>query len=147
VLRKILVGLDGSEGALRAARLGAELATRFEARLVLVYVVPPVALPPDAHGAEVGILEGVRRAGEQILAQAREQLSAPGLALETRVEFGGPAETLADLAAAEHADLVVVGSRGRGAVARVLLGSVADRLSHVCGTAVLIVPPAGRGRG
>jgi nucleotide-binding universal stress UspA family protein len=58
---------------------------------------------------------------------------------ETSVLSGSPAETLAEAAAAPDVDLVVLGSRGRGAVARVLLGSVSDRLIHISPKPVLVV--------
>jgi nucleotide-binding universal stress UspA family protein len=59
--------------------------------------------------------------------------------VETRFESGGPAEVLAELARTEKVDLVVVGHRGRGAVARLLLGSVADRLTQISPRPVLVV--------
>jgi len=62
-----------------------------------------------------------------------------GRAAETIVEKGAPAETLAALAAAGDVDLVVVGHRGRNAVARALMGSVADRLVQICSKPVLVV--------
>jgi len=139
VISKIVVGLDGSDGAMQAARMAVEIAAKFEAKVLLYYVVPPVALPPEAGGAEMTIIESNRSAGEEVLASVKKAIAQPGLEVETAIGFGPAAETLADMAAAQNADLVVVGSRGRGAVARVLLGSVADRLSHICNRPLLIV--------
>jgi nucleotide-binding universal stress UspA family protein len=51
---------------------------------------------------------------------------------------GSPAETLADTAERLGFEVVVVGSRGRGTVARMLLGSVADRLVHICKKPVIV---------
>jgi nucleotide-binding universal stress UspA family protein len=62
-----------------------------------------------------------------------------GAATASRNLLGAPAETIADLAMDEGFDLVVVGNKGRGAVSRVLLGSVADRLTHICKRPVLVV--------
>jgi len=121
------------------SKMAAEIAGRFEAKLLLFYVVPPVALPPEGGAAEASIIEGNQRAGEEVLANAQKALQRPGLVVDTAMGFGPAAETIADKAAAENADLVVVGSRGLGAVARVFLGSVADRLSHVCHRPLLIV--------
>jgi nucleotide-binding universal stress UspA family protein len=59
--------------------------------------------------------------------------------VETIVEPGAPAETLAELAKAGEVDLVVVGHRGRNALSRALMGSVADRLVQICSKPVLVV--------
>ena len=139
MISKIVVGVDGSDGAMQAARMAVEIASRFEAKVLLQYVVPPVTLSPEAASAEAGILEANRSAAEEILAEMKKALQRPALALDTAVTVGPVAETLADIGAAQNADLLVVGSRGRGAVARVLLGSVADRLSHICNRPLLIV--------
>ena len=59
---------------------------------------------------------------------------------------GQPAECLADLADEEGAELIVVGSRGRGAFKSAFLGSVSNALLGVARCPVLIVPPAATGR-
>ena len=77
---------------------------------------------------------GAARLGQEIA-------SATGASLtEVRtIELEGPAaERIADLAENDGYDLVVVGSRGRNVVARVFLGSVADRLVHICKKSVLV---------
>jgi nucleotide-binding universal stress UspA family protein len=61
------------------------------------------------------------------------------IAAQGEVETGGPAETLADRADRMDADLVVVGSRGLGAVKRAFLGSTSNRLVHICKRPVLVV--------
>ena len=62
-----------------------------------------------------------------------------GIEPQTEILVGSPAEVLADRAAESDVDLVVIGHRGRSAAARVLLGSVADRLMQICGKSVLVV--------
>jgi len=75
----------------------------------------------------------------QTMEDARRALDVPGLAISTAVLFGSPAECIAEQAAAPGVGMVVVGSRGHGAVARVFLGSVSDRLVHICPKPVLVV--------
>ena len=139
-MKRILVAIDGSEPAARGARLAADIAVRFGARLTLLYVVPRLLLPPDVYGLTVEEVEREHRAhAEQILRLAAASLGGTGLAVDSQILSGPPAETLAEAAAAPDVSLVVVGSRGQGAVARVFLGSVSDRLVHVCPKPILVV--------
>ena len=59
---------------------------------------------------------------------------------------GGPAHVLADVARDEHADMIVVGTRGRRQVAGLILGGVTHRLLHIARCPVLAVPPASAGK-
>jgi nucleotide-binding universal stress UspA family protein len=137
-MRKIIVAVDGSEPSLKAARMAADLARATGGQLVLAFVVIPVALPADFYGvASVEFETQMRKDATEILAKAADSLG--GVVTERRVLQGPAAETIADAAEAPDIDLVVVGSRGLGAVKRVLLGSVADRLVHVAKKPVLVV--------
>jgi len=139
-MKRILVAIDGSEPAARGARLAADIAVRFGARLTLLYVVPRLLLPPDVYGLTVEEVEREHRAhAERILQAALASLGGAGVEIDSQVLAGPPAEILAEAATAPDVGLVVVGSRGQGAVARVLLGSVSDRLVHVCPKPILVV--------
>ena len=139
-MKRILVGIDGSEISGRATRMAEEIAVRFGARLTLAHVVPPLLLPPDAYGLT---LEEIDRQHEahagKLLADARAALGESGGEVDTMVLSGQPAEQLATAAAAPDVGLVVVGSRGRGAVRRLMVGSVSDRLVHISTKPVLVV--------
>jgi nucleotide-binding universal stress UspA family protein len=138
-MRHVLVGIDGSAASHKAARLGAEIAGRFGARLTLAYVVPRLLLPPDAYGLTVAEVEAEHRAHADELLEAAAAALGPGPAPDRLVLFGEPAEALAEAAQQGGADLLVVGSRGHGAVSRVLLGSTSDRVVHVSALPVLVV--------
>lgn len=134
------MGVDGSPASHKAARLAADVAGRFGAGLTLAYVVPRLLLPPDAYGLTVAEVEAEHRShADEVLGQARAALGEAGAAAETSVLYGPPAEALVEAAGAVGADLVVVGSHGHGAVARVLLGSTTDRVVHLAGCPVLVV--------
>jgi nucleotide-binding universal stress UspA family protein len=138
-MQRILVGVDGSDASYKAARLAAEFALRFGAKLTLAYVVPMLLLPPDAYGLTAASVEQEHRAfAEKVLAEAMTKLGEEAVQVEPLVLQGSPAESLAQAATASDVGLVVVGSRGRGAVARVLLGSVTDRLVHISTKPVLV---------
>jgi len=139
-MKRILVGVDGSESSQKAARLAADIALRFGARLTLAYAVAPLLLPPDAYGLTTAdATDEHEKFANKVLAMAASRIGEAGIEIDTVVLLGPPAETLADAASAPDVDLVAVGSRGRGAVARVVLGSVSDRVVRICPKPVLVV--------
>jgi nucleotide-binding universal stress UspA family protein len=139
-MKRILVAVDGSDSALKAARMGADVAKSFGARLTLVHVVPKLLLPPDAYGLTIAEVEKEHRAyAEKLLERTIAQLGRADLEISTTVLYGSPAEAIAEESAASDIGLVVVGSRGHGAVARVFLGSVSDRIVHISPKPVLVV--------
>jgi nucleotide-binding universal stress UspA family protein len=142
----IICGVDGSPDSQAAIGVAAGLAERLGARLVLVHVVE-VALVPYAAVAAGGIvpppmLRALRDEQEEAGARLLEGMAAAmGLDdAEQRVVVGFPAERLADLADDEDAELIVVGSRGRGRFKAAFLGSVSNSLVGVARCPVLIVP-------
>ncbi len=140
-MKRFLVGVDGSPEAEAAVRKACELAKAFGAKLLLVYVAPQhLPRAAEAYAAEVGGADMIEHDYvPALLFQAELGCRNAGVEAETTCRTGPVAETLADLAEAEGFDLVVVGHRGRGAVRRVLLGSVADRLVQICPRPVLVV--------
>jgi nucleotide-binding universal stress UspA family protein len=139
-MRRILVAVDGSESSHKAARMAADIAVRFGSKLTMAYVIPRLLLPPDVYGLTLAEVEREQRTyAEKLVGEALVKLAEPGVTVDTQVLAGSPAEALAEAAAAPDVDLVVVGSRGRGAVARVLLGSVSHRLVHISSKPVLVV--------
>ncbi len=139
-MKRILVAVDGSDTANKAAHMAAEIAVRFGSKLTLAYVIPRLLLPPDVYGLTLAEVEREQRSfADKLVGEAMAKLGDAGVEVDTTVLSGSPAESLAELAAAPEVDLVVVGSRGRGSVARVFLGSVSDRLVHISPKPVLVV--------
>lgn len=139
-MKRILVAVDGSEASLKAARMACDIALRFGAKLTLVHVVPKLLLPPDVYGLTIAEVEKEHRAyADQLLDKAMTSLEEPGAEIGTTVLYGPPAEAIAEEAAADDVGMVVIGSRGHGAVARMFLGSVSDRLVHISPKPVLVV--------
>jgi len=139
-MKRILVAVDGSDASLKAARMAADIALRFGAKLTLVHVVPKLLLPPDVYGLTLAEVEQEHRAyADRLLERAVASLDATGLEVSTSVLYGSPAEAIAEEGAAQDVGMIVVGSRGHGAVARVFLGSTSDRLVHISTRPVLVV--------
>jgi nucleotide-binding universal stress UspA family protein len=151
--RSIVCGVDGSADSEAALAVAAEMAERLGARLVLANVVEHVhstyaAVGPMGPGtvarAPLGdVLAEQVRAAERLLEEIVEQAGVE--ATELRVVSGFAAQRLADLADEEGAELIVVGSRGRGALKAAFLGSVSTTLSGIARCPVLVVPPGARG--
>jgi nucleotide-binding universal stress UspA family protein len=147
-MERILVGIDGSEQALEAARLATRLARRLGDSVTLAYVVPP-AIPRIALQALVETDRMMRDhfayAGE-LLRKLAAELATPEVTITTQVLGGNPAAALAELARDHDIELVVVGSHGLNPVERALLGSVTSRLTRTCSKPVVVVPPVAHAR-
>lgn len=139
----VVVGVDGSDGSLVALRTAAEEARRRRVPLEVV-----VAWHPGVVGSLP--VFGVGTPVEEQLAELRQgldaTLSSEGLAdgdpdVRPRVVNGHAAEALVD--ASESAALVVVGSRGHGTVAGMLLGSVSQQVLAHARCPVMVVPRPG----
>lgn len=144
----IICGIDGSPDSQAALAFAERLASRLGTRLVLAHVaelahIPYAAAAPFGGSAgRIAVTEEIeskKQAAEQLL---EEVAVAAGLAgAERRAAVGLPGERLADLADEEDAELIVVGSRGRGAFKAAFLGSVSNSLVGVARCPVVIVPP------
>jgi nucleotide-binding universal stress UspA family protein len=139
--RSIVCGVDDSPDARAVLGVAARLAERLERKLVLIHVIPfGHASDPHVGGVANAAPTRERNArGERLLAQLAEEL---GIAdVRRQVVDGLPAERLADVADEEDAELIVVGSRGRGALKAAFLGSVSNGLVGVARCPVVIVAP------
>jgi nucleotide-binding universal stress UspA family protein len=144
----IVCGVDGSADSQAALEVAERMSKRLGLRLVIAHVAEPAYIPYAAatpfggragHYAVMEEVESQEEAAERLLEHV---VVAAGLTdAERRAAVGVPAERLADLADEEDAELIVVGSRGRGAFKSAFLGSVSNSLVGVARCPVLIVPP------
>lgn len=143
--RRLLVAVDGSGPALRAVEHATMLARLSGGEVHLLYAIEPMGLrglgevlPAGRVGEVVREVErALRDDAEAQLRRPREICETAGVACTSQIVFRLPIEAI--LEAAQTADLVVIGSRGRGAVAGALFGSVSQRVIGGTRTPVLVV--------
>jgi len=136
-MKNVLVAVDGSEASLKAARFGAELAQGLGAQVTVLHVVTPIIIPADAPWAPLDALHAAELSRGQSVVQEVQRALLPQQTREL-VKVGSPAETIVEVAHGLPAELVVVGSTGKNAVKRLLLGSIADRVVHLSHVPVLV---------
>jgi len=147
-MKSILAAVDGSETSMRAVELASELAAKFGAELLLVDVVEHGS-PPDWVLAEYVRLDQIRGDMGQFaesfardaLEKARAQAMAHGAGrIRSEIRFGDPAEEILKFREETGADAVIVGRRGRGRLAGLLLGSVSQKIASLAPCMVVVAP-------
>lgn len=120
----VVVGIDGSEASKRAIAFAAEEASFRGVPLIAVYAWMPPLTPGLEYLWSEELVESQRAAAEEAVAIGTAGLAEryPDLVIERRIMQTPPVAAL--LQAAEDADTIVIGSRGRGGIGRLLLGSV-----------------------
>ena len=128
---KILLAVDGSDHALHSARMAGNLARSMnssEVRIVVAYNhVPSYLGEPNMQAAiDARLVEA-----NAILEDAIGALGVIPAEVHTELIEGSPAEAIIDVASTRHSDVIVMGSRGLGKLAGLLIGSTSQKvLSH-----------------
>jgi nucleotide-binding universal stress UspA family protein len=134
----IVVGIDGSAESKKALRWAAAEARRQDARLSIVTAYPPI-WPLEAFGDLAGQPDHAQQWFTEIVdnAVAETRALTPGVDVTGAAVLGQPAPMLLD--AGRNAAMIVVGSRGHGGFANLLLGSVSQQVAtHATGPVVVV---------
>ncbi len=140
---KILLPVDGSPGALDAVRHALQLkAQGLRAAFVLVNVQEPPTLYELAVAHDADKLKALRAdAGADLLAEAQTLLDGAGVAVESEVAGGEPANLLLELAENYGCVAIILGRRGMGSPSASGLGSVAQAIVQRAHVPVTVVHP------
>jgi YjbE family integral membrane protein len=142
-LRRVLLAVDGSEGAAKAVRhliaLGQNLREPQALDVHLLNVQRPVSGDVSTFVAGEALDDYYRERSEQALAPARALVAAAGLAPHEHRRVGDPGPLISEVARVEGSDLIVMGARGLGTHTGALLGSVARSTVENAGIPVLLV--------
>ena len=141
----IIVGVDGSEPSRRALGWAIREAARHHLPLTVITVHRASARPateiywpmPDLPDGTSLDQEGMRKAVRELVNKAATEAGEPVPDVTVTVTTGNPAEEL--VRASRDADMVVVGSHGRGGFASLLLGSVSSQVVHHAAVPVVVV--------
>lgn len=136
---KVLVPIDGSKHSTEGLRVASHFAKTNKAKIYILNVIASVAdvdLELSASDRD-RLLESLKRRGEDLLSKAKDQMKAHGVTDINSVLVTGdsPAHEIVSFGEKEKIDLIVIGSKGKSATARFLLGSVASKVvkySHCC---------------
>lgn len=140
--QQVLLASDGSEGADQAAGFAVGIAQKFAASLRVLNVLDGSSLPHGLSPYVAGDTETPYTRAEHLLARITEDVSkaavAAGVSRSFHQETGHPAEIIVHFTERLNLDLIVLGCRGRGALASLLLGSVSNSVAHQSHRSVLV---------
>ena len=137
MFEQILVGVDGSEDSLKAAKLAGELARQVGAHVIAVAAFDPI---PDYLGEPFWEEAAAARMGkaQEIFDQATAAIGEVPGGVETEMIEGRPADAILDVAETHKVDLIVMGARGNHALSGLLLGSQSHKVLNKAPCPVLI---------
>jgi len=145
--KRILLPTDGSPFSNAAAQAGFEFAKELEAEIIGIYVAPLYSFVIYGEGATIPanfIMEDeyknrARAAGEGYFKEVQDAASNAGLKFSCITLFSeSPANCIVEAAEKNDCDLIFMGSHGRGALGRLLLGSVTAKVLSACQVPVLV---------
>lgn len=127
-MQHILVAIDGSSGAAQALEQAISLASSFKeaSKITALHVDPAIAMNEPAIGFDPEAR--IEAEGLETLRPALARLADSGLPHGSVVRRGDPAREICEFARREQCDLIVVGTRGHGLAAELLLGSVSHKV-------------------
>ena len=135
--KNILVPIDGSIYSEKSLERASELVDAFGSNLILIYVVEK-SIPINLLDRKE-YLDILRKFGTNVLEKANKKLSKKGITAKILLKEGNIVNEIEKIAKKEKCDLILVGSKGLGAVTRLLLGSVSNKISQTSPCSVLIV--------
>jgi len=137
-MHKILIAVDGSEHARKAVSFVADLAMGARLEAILLNVQPEPEIRSVALAREA-VVTAERNEVRAATAAAETALKAAGVPVTVCVEHGDPAAAIVRLAAETDCDHIVMGTRGLGSLAGLVMGSVATKVLHLAHVPVTLV--------
>lgn len=137
MFEKILVPVDGSPSAKKAALVAKEISEKFGSEVFIINVLPDIAF--ISQEISVDVLNQYKVSSENILTSMKALFDKNADAVRTMSLTGNVSDDIISFAESEHVSLIVMGSRGLGTFSRALLGSVSDNVIHHSKISVMVV--------
>lgn len=146
-LKKILYATDFSDCARAAQTYAVALAGQFQSELHVVHVLADIMMMMPEPGSALSLpqnyLVDLKQEAERALDKTLADAAAKGLRVTRALRMGNPFVEIVKYAEESEADLIVVGTHGRGGLGHLLLGSVAEKVVRRAKCPVLTVRPSG----
>ena len=136
---RVLIPVDGSDNSLRAVKFVIRKAPLYKEPLEIHLLNVQHPFPGTVRGVHEQAERHHHDEGIKTLAEARQVLDAAGLKYDYHISVGDPAEGIARFVKDKKIEQVVMGTRGAGSIANMLLGSVATKVLHLVEVPVLLV--------
>lgn len=140
-----MIATDGSETSERAAEMGIEIARLSGGKATAIYVVDILRLShlpgyTALPGLSKQLLELMQKEGKETTGHVCEMAGNAGVACEVMVAEGDPSTEILRRSQESDADLLILGTKGKSGLDRILLGSVAEKVIRNSRVPVLLVP-------
>lgn len=139
MFKNILVPVDGSEMSLKGVQEAADMAAKMDAKVTLFHVVAPLPASVRSMINERELLSELMKEGQKILEEAKNIFSAQNQEVEMEMVLGDYAQEILEKAKRNKHDLIIMGSKGKGAIEGFIMGSVTKRVTRYAPCSVLIV--------
>jgi len=140
MFKKIVVAIDGSDISLKALDIALSEARAWNAELHVIYVVETSmfsSIPMDNTWEIIYSL--LESEGKEVFQKSKERAAEDGISLITHLRDGHAGNEIVALAEELHADLIVIGSRGKTNIDRLLLGSVSEHVVRNSSCTTMVV--------
>lgn len=136
---KVLIPVDGSDNSGRTAQYIINTAPKFKEPLEIHLLNVQRPFPGTIRGVKEQAEQYHRSEGEKALEAVRKMLDGAGIKYDYHISVGEAGEVIAHFCKERNIDHIVMGTRGAGAVASMLIGSVAQKVLHLVNVPVLLV--------
>jgi nucleotide-binding universal stress UspA family protein len=138
-IKKILAPVDGSNASKKALEMAIVIAKEAQAHITVLEVVEEFGPLPGFYGAAPEGVDRVKWLSEQRFEEVHPMLEDENVDWDRIVVEGYPADKICEIAEKGTYDMIVLGSTGRSAVGRFLIGSISDRVVHHAPCSVCVV--------